>query len=175
VVSFDLIWLLPDEATSALDATHRILVFEGIKRWRQNKTTIVITHDLSQITPGDFVYVLRDGRVVEQGYRVDLEQTEGSELHRMMETQNTTGGFPKKENDLFSDEAQRVCGVKVEQTLEQLDRQREEEQEMLTTESIALKHRSVARPSLRPLTFGSWMFEAVADWRVLMQLGFRQL
>ena len=56
-----------DEATSALDVTSRILVFEAIKRWRQNKTTIVITHDLSQITPTDFVYVLKDGEVVEFG------------------------------------------------------------------------------------------------------------
>ncbi|TDL13479.1 hypothetical protein BD410DRAFT_810506, partial [Rickenella mellea] len=48
--------LVLDEATSALDATSRILVFEAIKTWWRNKTTIVITHDLSQITPQDFVY-----------------------------------------------------------------------------------------------------------------------
>ncbi|KIK03448.1 hypothetical protein K443DRAFT_653752 [Laccaria amethystina LaAM-08-1] len=34
--------LILDEATSALDATSRILVFEGIKLWRENKTTVVI-------------------------------------------------------------------------------------------------------------------------------------
>jgi ATP-binding cassette subfamily B (MDR/TAP) protein 1 len=62
-----------DEATSALDATSRILVFEAIKRWRHGKTTIVITHDLSQISSGDFIYVLKSGRVVEKGYRADLE------------------------------------------------------------------------------------------------------
>ncbi|KIJ92830.1 hypothetical protein K443DRAFT_51159, partial [Laccaria amethystina LaAM-08-1] len=61
-----------DEATSALDATSRTLVFEAIKRWRKNKTKIVITHGLSQITPNDFVYVLKVGQVVEQGYRYDL-------------------------------------------------------------------------------------------------------
>ena len=60
--------ILTDEATSALDATSRTLVFEALKRWRHNKTTMVITLDLSQIESSDFVYVLIDGRVVEQGF-----------------------------------------------------------------------------------------------------------
>ena len=60
--------ILTDEATSALDATSRTLVFEALKRWRHSKTTMVITLDLSQIETSDFVYVLIDGRVVEQGF-----------------------------------------------------------------------------------------------------------
>jgi ATP-binding cassette subfamily B (MDR/TAP) protein 1 len=61
-----------DEATSALDATSRVVVFEAIKKWRKNRTTIVITHDLSQIVSHDFVYVMKDGVVAEQGFRSDL-------------------------------------------------------------------------------------------------------
>ena len=73
-----------------LDATSRILVFEALKRWRHNKITIVITHDLSQIESGDFVYVLKDGRVVEQGFRYDLESVSEEEdgrgeFRKMME------------------------------------------------------------------------------------------
>ena len=92
-----------DEATSALDATSRILVFEALKRWRRNKITIVITHDLSQIESGDFVYVLKDGRVVEQSFRYDLESVSEEEdgrgeFRKMMERQNQTGGFlPEKD------------------------------------------------------------------------------
>lgn len=63
-----------DEATSALDATSRVIVFENIKKWRKNRTTIVITHDLSQIQPEDFVYVMKDGSIVEQGFRSDLSR-----------------------------------------------------------------------------------------------------
>jgi ATP-binding cassette, subfamily B (MDR/TAP), member 1 len=84
---------LLDESTSALDATSRLLVFEAIKRWRHKKTTVVITHDLSQITPQDFVYVLQGGRVAEQGYRYDLERTQSGEFRAMMLTQRATGGF----------------------------------------------------------------------------------
>ncbi|KAF8607409.1 P-loop containing nucleoside triphosphate hydrolase protein [Ceratobasidium sp. AG-I] len=65
--------LILDEATSALDSSSRILVFEAIKAWRKNKTTVVITHDLAQIAPADFVYVMKDGRVVQEGYRNNLE------------------------------------------------------------------------------------------------------
>lgn len=95
-----------DEATSALDVTSRVLVFEAIKALRANKTTIVITHDLSQITRGDFVYVLKDGIVAEQGYRQDLENSydiekgEG-EFRKMMRMQGETGGLPIKEERII--------------------------------------------------------------------------
>ena len=82
-----------DEATSALDGTSRLLVFEAIKNWRKNRTTIVITHDLSQIGPDDFVYVLSQGRVVEQGFRRDLEEPREGEFYQMMAAQGATGGF----------------------------------------------------------------------------------
>ncbi|KAF9531038.1 P-loop containing nucleoside triphosphate hydrolase protein [Crepidotus variabilis] len=98
-----------DEATSAPDATSQILVSEALKRWRKNKTTIVIMHDLSQIQTEDFTYVLKSGRVVEQGLRYNLEGTyegmEGKdggkgEFRKMMESQRLTGGFlPEKKVD----------------------------------------------------------------------------
>ena len=145
-----------DEATSALDATSRILVFEALKRWRQQKTTIVITHDLSQIEAQDFVYVLKQGRVAEQGYRYDLEgvtahhEADQGEFRKMMEAQRATGGFlPEKDlddninnNDLLEEEEE------------------EEEEEPRGKLTSYLKHQSIA---VRPLTFGNWMFEVVAD------------
>ncbi|KAH9974422.1 P-loop containing nucleoside triphosphate hydrolase protein [Lactifluus volemus] len=98
--------LILDEATSALDATSRILVFEAVKHWRRNKTTIVITHDLSQILPTDFVYVLKDGRVAEGGYRADLE-VGGGEFEQMATTQAEAGGFAVKNEDRWLDEVRR--------------------------------------------------------------------
>lgn len=82
-----------DEATSALDVTSRLLVFEAIRKWRKHRTTIVITHDLSQIGPDDFVYVLSQGRVVEQGFRRDLEEPREGEFYQMMSAQGGTGGY----------------------------------------------------------------------------------
>lgn len=81
---------LADEATSALDATSRIQVFEAVKRWRKNRMTICITHDLSQIQPEDFIYVMKDGRMTEQGFHADLWRKDGSEFGRMATMQAHT-------------------------------------------------------------------------------------
>lgn len=81
--------LILDEATSALDATSRLLVFAQIRRWRQNKTTIVITHYLSQINPDDYVHVLRDGILVEHGRRIDLESQMDGGFHQTLRVQNS--------------------------------------------------------------------------------------
>ena len=64
--------LILDEATSALDYISRSLVNDAIRVVRQGKTTIIITHDISMINDMDFAYVLKDGQVVESGYKKDL-------------------------------------------------------------------------------------------------------
>ncbi|KAF8996595.1 P-loop containing nucleoside triphosphate hydrolase protein [Cyathus striatus] len=143
--------LVLDEATSALNATSRILVFEAIKHWRRGKTTIVITHDLSQIKNGDFVYVMKSGRVVEQGYRRDLESSSSSvnldrnegEFRKMLSSQQHAGGFVPRE---------------VDEVLVDLEEDGEEGKEECVLER--LKHQTIA---IRPLTFGSWMVDVIAD------------
>ncbi|KIK56442.1 hypothetical protein GYMLUDRAFT_230291 [Collybiopsis luxurians FD-317 M1] len=76
--------LILDEPTSALDPTSRSLINAALRRWRSTtssrssqKTTVIITHDLSyeSINDNDFVYVMKDGRMVEAGYRYDLERS----------------------------------------------------------------------------------------------------
>ncbi|KAG1739428.1 uncharacterized protein EDB91DRAFT_1248781 [Suillus paluster] len=48
----------------------------AICRWRQNRTTIIITHDIASIEEQDFVYVMWEGSFVEQGFRLDLLQAD---------------------------------------------------------------------------------------------------
>ena len=67
--------LILDEATSALDDQMAEKVMENIRAWRRNKTTIIITHNLSQTLPHDYLCVLEKGRVVQEGYRNALEQS----------------------------------------------------------------------------------------------------
>ncbi|KUJ18851.1 P-loop containing nucleoside triphosphate hydrolase protein [Mollisia scopiformis] len=64
--------LILDEATSALDQTSRERVMTEIRKWRKGKTTIIITHDVSQIHDNEYVYVLQAGTVVQEGYRSNL-------------------------------------------------------------------------------------------------------
>ncbi|KAF7976914.1 hypothetical protein HWV62_5310 [Athelia sp. TMB] len=137
--------LILDEATSALDPTARLLVFEALRRWRAGKTTVVITHDLAQIAPADFVYVLKAGRVAEQGYRADLEGAHG-EFQAMAEQQ--AGGFvPTAPVDTEGQEREAMAALE-EAEEEARERKR--------------RHASMA-PGLRPITLGNWMFEAVQD------------
>ena len=134
-----------------MDATSRILVFEAVKRWRQNRTTIVITHDLSQILPTDFVYVLKDGRVAEGGYRADLEVA-GGEFQQMATTQAEAGGFAVKQETEWSPEAVRRRDEDAEKILES--------QRVQTPSVQAVRRESMA---IRPITLGNWMFDVVAD------------
>lgn len=75
-----------------MDATSRLLVNEAAKRWRKGKTTIIITHDLSPIDSNDFVYVMKDGEVVEQGYREELESIDGGWFRHLHQIQATAAG-----------------------------------------------------------------------------------
>ncbi len=64
--------LILDESTSALDYVSRKAVMKSVREWRRGKTTIVITHDISQIRDEEFVYILENGQIVEDGYRYTL-------------------------------------------------------------------------------------------------------
>ncbi len=67
--------LILDEATSALDYISRSLVMDAIREWRRGKTTIIITHDITQIYQDDYVYIMDKGRVVQEGFRRALEDS----------------------------------------------------------------------------------------------------
>ncbi|KAI9713697.1 MAG: hypothetical protein M1828_001386 [Chrysothrix sp. TS-e1954] len=60
--------LILDESTSALDHTSRALIMSAIREWRRDRTTIVVTHDLTQIEDNDHVYILEGGMVAKEGF-----------------------------------------------------------------------------------------------------------
>ncbi len=64
-----------DEATSWLDAKSQAQVMEGIEKLAA--TRIVIAHRLSTIRKAQRIYVLHQGRVVQEGSFIELFQTEG--------------------------------------------------------------------------------------------------
>ena len=139
-----------DESTSALDPPTRLLTTAAIRTWRTRgtKTTIIITHDLTSINSEDFVYVMRNGRVAEQGFRYELEKA-GGEWQRMMQE------YGCSINDRFSDDHLPVY----EEVAEILASQDEEVRHA--------KHYSLA-PTLsgvRPVTMaiGGWMYDVVSE------------
>lgn len=89
--------LILDEATSALDQTSRVLVMDAIRSWRQGKTTIVITHDVSQVKDNDYVYLFGHAEVVEEGYRRNLVAQEGSIFRSFVSAQDSDQEGPRDE------------------------------------------------------------------------------
>jgi len=64
--------LILDEATSSLDAESEHLVQEALDELMKGRTTIIIAHRLATIRKVDRIYVLSDGKIVEQGSHTEL-------------------------------------------------------------------------------------------------------
>ena len=64
--------LILDEATSALDSESEQLIQESINKVALATTVLIVAHRLSTIAKADYVYVLREGCVVEEGTYSDL-------------------------------------------------------------------------------------------------------
>ena len=77
--------LILDEPTSGLDAGAEKLVVEALERLMQGKTVITIAHRLSTIRAADVIFVIKDGRIVEQGSHDELVSSNGlyAELERL--------------------------------------------------------------------------------------------
>lgn len=66
--------LIFDEATSNLDSYSEKLIQDAMEKIKKNRTVIVIAHRLSTIKKSDFIFVLENGQLVEQGTHAQLSQ-----------------------------------------------------------------------------------------------------
>ena len=64
--------LLLDEATTALDSVSESLVQEALDEIVLGRTCITISHRLSTIQKSEFIAVIKNGRIVEQGTHSEL-------------------------------------------------------------------------------------------------------
>lgn len=77
--------IILDEPTSAIDALAESRIFKRLFS-ENNKTIITISHRLTTIEKADIVYMLKDGKLVEQGTAKELIAKRG-EFYRMFESQ----------------------------------------------------------------------------------------
>jgi ABC-type multidrug transport system fused ATPase/permease subunit len=78
--------LILDEATSSLDTNSERLIQQAIENIAKETTVIVIAHRLSTIVNADYIYVLKEGRIVEEGTYAKLINMNG-QFSRMVELQ----------------------------------------------------------------------------------------
>lgn len=64
--------LVFDEATSSLDSQSEQAILQALKEVAEDHTALVIAHRLSTIVDADRIYVLENGRIVEQGTHSEL-------------------------------------------------------------------------------------------------------
>jgi ABC-type multidrug transport system fused ATPase/permease subunit len=78
--------LILDEATSSLDGESERLIQKAIESIAKETTVVVVAHRLATIAKADYIYVMEDGGVVEEGSYVDLVRA-GGKFNRMVEVQ----------------------------------------------------------------------------------------
>ncbi|TVX99921.1 ABC transporter ATP-binding protein [Cohnella terricola] len=64
--------LMLDDSLSAVDAKTETEILEGIRTERRGKTTIITTHRLSAVQHADWIIVLDEGRISEEGTHEQL-------------------------------------------------------------------------------------------------------
>lgn len=69
--------LILDDSLSAVDAKTETIIIENIQKERSGKTTIITTHRLSAVQHADWIIVLDDGKIIEEGRHQELLDQNG--------------------------------------------------------------------------------------------------
>jgi ABC-type multidrug transport system fused ATPase/permease subunit len=70
--------IILDEATSSLDSQSEHLIQQAIEKITYQTTIVIIAHRLSTIARADWIYVLKNGCLVEQGICQELLDLKGT-------------------------------------------------------------------------------------------------
>ena len=76
-----------DEATSSLDTESEQLIQESINSLKGERTVVIIAHRLSTVRNCDYICVLKEGRIVEEGSFDELSCDKNSYFYSMCQAQ----------------------------------------------------------------------------------------
>jgi ABC-type multidrug transport system fused ATPase/permease subunit len=73
--------LILDEATSSIDPYTDLLIRRAMRVLLKNRTSIIIAHRLSTVRNADEIFVINDGKIVEEGNHKQLMRKQGLYRH----------------------------------------------------------------------------------------------
>jgi len=79
--------LILDEATSSLDSESESLIQSSIEKLANNMTILIVAHRLSTIKKANKVYVMKGGKVVEEGSYQELSTQSNTVFYNMLHNQ----------------------------------------------------------------------------------------
>lgn len=77
--------LILDEPTSALDPQTERVITESLERLMKGRTTFIIAHRLSTVRKANRIFVLKDGRIAEEGSHDELMRIESGVYRHIYE------------------------------------------------------------------------------------------
>ena len=121
--------LILDEAFSALDPATEMSISKTIKKLAKNMTIISITHNLPSVSDFDHIFVMTDGKVLEQGSHHKLLSQQGFYYELW---QKQTGLYFKSDTQEFEITTERLAKIPLLSAINQTDLKKIKDQ--LTTE-----------------------------------------
>ncbi|ODV84133.1 hypothetical protein CANARDRAFT_29304 [[Candida] arabinofermentans NRRL YB-2248] len=94
--------LILDESTSAIDTVQRDFIMKAVRHWRKGRTTIIMTHEFSQIEDNDLVYLLENGTLLEHGLKRDLRHRNGGKFKLLESYEQVDDGINDKRASYFA-------------------------------------------------------------------------
>jgi len=91
--------LILDDAMSAVDARTEVHILRSIRRVRQGRTTIIVSHRMPAVQHADRIVVLDDGRIAEEGTFQELMRLNGWYAQQYLHQQ----AFGEAEADLLAE------------------------------------------------------------------------
>ena len=85
-----------DEATSNVDVESENDIMEVVKELAKTKTVLLISHRLANVVAAERIYVLKEGKVIEQGQHEELYRQQGY-YQKLFQQQSDLEQFGKEE------------------------------------------------------------------------------